>query len=123
MLTLFIVIVITAEVIITCQVISFILKLDKKICDLNNQITEITPEIERGFLSLRISLNKLLLKMNEFEQKLQSKKEEFKFKLLKNIITTVLFFALNTNGKKIITTIELAFDIKDFFKKLSQTIA
>jgi len=123
MLALFIVIVITAEVIITCQVISFILKLDKKICDLNNQITEITPEIERGFLSLRISLNKLLLKMNEFEQKLQSKKEEFKFKLLKNIITTVLFFALNTNGKKIITTIELAFDIKDFFKKLSQTIA
>ena len=123
MLTLFIVIVITAEVIITCQVISFILKLDKKICDLNNQITEITPEIERGFLSLRISLNKLLLKMNEFEQKLQSKKDEFKFKLLKNIVTTALFFALNTNGKKIITTIELAFDIKDFFKKLSQTIA
>ncbi len=123
MLTLFIVIVITAEVIITCQVISFILKLDKKICDLNNQITEITPEIERGFLSLRISLNKLLLKMNEFEQKLQSKKDEFKFKLLKNIVTTALFFALNTNGKKIITTIELAFDIKDFIKKLSQTIA
>ena len=123
MLALFIVIVITAEVIITCQVISFILKLDKKICDLNNQITEITPEIERGFLSLRISLNKLLLKMNEFEQKLQSKKEEFKFKLLKNIITTVLFFALNTNGKKIITTIELAFDIKNKLKKLSQTIA
>ncbi len=123
MLTLFIVIVITAEVIITCQVISFILKLDKKICDLNNQITEITPEIKRGFLSLRISLNKLLLKMNEFEQKLQSKKDEFKFKLLKNIVTTALFFALNTNGKKIITTIELAFDIKDFIKKLSQTIA
>lgn len=120
MLTFFIIIVVLAEIIITCQVVSFILKLDKKVCALNDQITEAVPKIENIFISARIALNKILLGENKFEQKLKSKKEELKFKFLKNIVTIALFLILNTNGKKIITTIELAFDIKDFLKKAAK---
>lgn len=123
MLTFFIAVVVIAEIIITCQVVSFIIRLDKKICALNERITSITPTIENSFTSVRIALNRILLALNKFEQKLQSKKEEFKFNALKMVVTTALFFLLNTNGKKIISTIELAFSVKDILNKWAKKIA
>lgn len=123
MLTFFITIVLIAEIIITIQVISFILKIDKKVCELNEQIIALTPKIEKGFTSARIGLNKILLALNGFEQKLKSKKEEFKFNILKSLVTTALFLILNTNGKKIISTVELAFSLKDILSKWAKKFA
>lgn len=123
MLTFFITIVLIAEIIITIQVISFILKIDKKVCELNEQIIALTPKIETGFTSARIGLNKILLALNGFEQKLKSKKEEFKFNILKSLVTTALFLILNTNGKKIISTVELAFSLKDILSKWAKKFA
>jgi len=117
MLTFFIAIIVIAEIIITCQVVSFILKIDKKVCALNEQITTLTPVIENGLTSVRITLNRVLLALNKFEQKLQSKKEELKFNVLKTVVTSALFLLLNTNGKKIISAIELALSIKDLMSK------
>ncbi len=123
MLTFFITIVLIAEIIITFQVVSFILKIDKKVCELNEQIIALTPKIETGFTSARIALNKILLALNGFEQKLKSKKEEFKFNVLKSVVTTALFLLLNTNGKKIISTVELAFSLKDILSKWAKKFA
>ena len=123
MLSFFIAIVLIAEIIITCQIVSFILKIDSKVCELNEQITSITPKIENGLTSIRIVLNKILLSINKFEQKLYSQKEKFKYTLFKNLITIVLFLVLNTNAKKILSTVNLAFEIKDFIKKLAKTFA
>ena len=123
MLTFFITIVLIAEIIITFQVVSFILKIDKKVCELNEQIIALTPKIETGFTSARITLNKILLALNGFEQKLKSKKEEFKFNVLKSVVTTALFLLLNTNGKKIISTVELAFSLKDILSKWAKKFA
>lgn len=111
MLTFFILIVLTAEIILTCQIVSLILKADRKVCDLNEQISALTPKIESGFTDVRISLNKILLGLNKFEQKLQSKKEAYKYAILKNIITIILFFVLRVNGRKILSTMDLAFSI------------
>ena len=123
MLTFFITIVLIAEIIITFQIVSFILKIDKKVCELNEQITALTPVVESSFTSARIALNKILLTLNGFEQKLKSKKEEFKFNILKSLVTTALFLILNTNGKKIISTIELAFSLKDILSKWAKKFA
>lgn len=123
MLTFFIAIIVIAEIIITCQVVSFIIKIDKKVCALNEQITAITPAIENGFTSVRIVLNKILLELNKFEQKLKSKREEFKFNILKSLVTTALFLLLNTNGKKIISTVELVLSVKDLLSKWSKKFA
>ena len=71
----------------------------------------------------RIALNKILLALNGFEQKLKSKKEEFKFNVLKSVVTTALFLLLNTNGKKIISTVELAFSLKDILSKWAKKFA
>ena len=113
---IFIILILTAEIIVTCQIVSFILKIDAKVCALNKQITALTPKIETGLTSVRIVLNKIFLSINNFEQKLQSKKEQFKFKFVKNIITIALFLILNTNAKKVLSTIDLAFAIKDCVK-------
>lgn len=120
MLTFFILIVLTAEIILTCQIISLILKADRKVCALNEQISALTPKIESGFTSIRIVLNKALLSINKFEQKLQSKKEAYKYVLLKNIITTVLFFVLHVNGKKLLSVIDLFFSIQSLMKQWSK---
>ena len=123
MLTFFIAIVLIAEIVITFHIISFILKIDKKVCELNEEIVALTPTIEDTLTSARISLNKVLLALNKFEQKLQSKTEEFKFNILKSVITTVLYLLLNTNGKKVLSTIELAFSLKDVMDKWAKKLA
>lgn len=123
MLTFFIAIVLIAEIVITFHIISFILKIDKKVCELNEQIVALTPTIEDTLTSVRISLNKVLLALNKFEQKLQSKTEEFKFNILKSVITTALYLLLNTSGKKVLSTIELAFSLKDILDKWSKKLA
>lgn len=118
----FIILIIIAEIIITCQVVTFILKIDKKVCDLNNKITQVTPKIKSDIITVRIGLNKVLLSLNKFEQKLKSKKEEFKFIILKNIVTMALYLILNTNGKKVLSVVELAFDIKDFLVNMPKPL-
>ncbi len=123
MLTFFIAIVLIAEIVITFHIISFILKIDKKVCELNEQIVALTPTIEDTLTSARISLNKVLLALNKFEQKLQSKTEEFKFNILKSVITTALYLLLNTSGKKVLSTIELAFSLKDIMDKWAKKLA
>lgn len=123
MLTFFIAIVLIAEIVITFHIISFILKIDKKVCELNEQIVALTPTIEDTLTSARISLNKVLLALNKFEQKLQSKTEEFKFNILKSVVTTVLYLLLSTSGKKVLSTIELAFSLKDIMDKWAKKLA
>lgn len=123
MLTFFIAIVLIAEIVITFHIISFILKIDKKICELNEEIVALTPTIEDTLTSARISINKILLTLNKFEQKLQSKTEEFKFNILKSVITTVLYLLLNTSGKKVLSIIELAFSLKDVMDKWTEKLA
>ncbi|MBO6181634.1 hypothetical protein J6O86_08115 [bacterium] len=123
MLTFFIAIVLIAEIVITFHIISFILKIDKKVCELNEQIVTLTPTIEDTLTSARISLNKVLLALNKFEQKLQSKTEEFKFNILKSVITTALYLLLNTSGKKVLSTIELAFSLKDVMDRWAKKLA
>lgn len=123
MLTFFIAIVLIAEIVITFHIISFILKIDKKVCELNEQIVALTPTIEDILTSARISINKVLLALNKFEQKLQSKTEEFKFNILKSVITTALYLLLNTSGKKVLSTIELAFSLKDIMDKWAKKLA
>lgn len=123
MLSFFVVIVLIAEIIITCQIVSFIIRLDKKVCALNEQLIALTPKVESSFTSIKIVLNKILLDLNKFEQKLQSKTEEFKFNVLKTVVTSALFLLLNTNGKKIISTIELALSVKNLISKWVKRLA
>lgn len=122
MLIFFFILIFLAELKITFDIVCYLRKLDEKICSLDEQISALNPVIEEQFLSLRIALNKVLLSLNDIQLKIKEKKEEYKIILLKNLITGVLFFILNINGSKILSVVDLAVDIKDFYKKWSKVV-
>ena len=122
MLIFFFILIFIAEVKITYDVVCFIKRLDAKVCEINDKICEITPAVDNSFTSLRIVLNKALLTLNKVQLKIKEKKEEYKIALLKSVITGVLFVVLNTSGKKIFSVVDLAFDIRNLFKKLTKIV-
>ena len=78
MLTFFFIIVFIAELIIVCSLISWILKLDKKVCELNECFSVINPIIEDTITSVRISINSAALTLNKIQIKIAQKKDKYK---------------------------------------------
>ena len=120
MLIFFFILIFIAEIKITYDIVCYIRKLDVKVCRINEQICALNPKIESNFTNIRIALNKALLALNKVQLKIKEKKEEYKIVILKNIITGILFFVLNSKGQKICSVIDLAFEIKDLYKKWSK---
>lgn len=122
MLIFFFILIFIAEVKITYDIVCFIRRLDAKVCQINNEISALNPKIESNFTNIRIALNKALLALNKVQLKIKEKKEEYKIVLLKNIVTGILFLVLNSKGQKIFSVVDLAFDIKDLYKKWSKIV-
>ena len=116
MLTFFFIIVFIAELIIVCSLISWILKLDKKVCELNECFSVINPIIEDTITSVRISINSAALTLNKIQIKIAQKKDKYKTLIIKNIVTFILFLVLSNNAKKVISVTELAFSMVDLSK-------
>ncbi len=118
MLTFFFILVFLAEIKFAADLVLLINKCDKKVCALNECLITVNPKITKTFTPLRIAINTTLLNINKAKIKIAEKKDEYKFIILKNIITTAIFLALNINGKRAITIVELAFSLKDISKKV-----
>ena len=116
----FFIIVFIAEIVLTVNVISLILKCDKKVCDLNSVVSAIHPEVQKSFCSLRIAINTLNLSLNKVQLKIEQKKNEYKTIIFKYFITAVLFLILNTNGKRIMSSVETVFTLLDLLKRLTK---
>lgn len=116
MLTFFFLLVFIAEVKITYDLVVIIRRFDRKICEINETLVDLNPKLQQSVTQLRIAINTVLLNVIKIKQKIAEKKEKYKYKLLKNIITAVLFLCLNISGKKAMTYVELAFTAKDFIK-------
>ena len=122
MLIFFFILIFLAEIKITYDIVCFIRRLDAKVCQLNDETCALNPKIENNFTNIRITLNKALLGLNKVQIKIKEKKEEYKILFLKNIVTGVLFLILNAKGQKIFSVIDLAFDIKNLYKKMSKIV-
>ena len=118
MLTFFFILIFAAELKLALDLIGIIRRFDAKVCVINEQITAIKPQITKTFTQIRIVINTLLLNTNKIKIKIAEKKDEYKFVLLKHIITTALFLALNVKGKQAMTVVELVFSAKDFTRSL-----
>jgi len=122
MLIFFFILIFIAEVKITYDIVCLIRHIDEKVCHINDEISAINPKLESSFISIRIALNKTLLALNKVQLRIKEKKEEFKIIILKNLLTGILFFILKAKGHKVLSVVELAFDIKDFYKKWSKVV-
>ncbi len=119
MLTLFFTIIFIAEVIIALQVIKLINKADCAVIALNSQIETLTLQTKSTVIDIRIIINKALLKVYDFGEILEKQKNKAKKSIIKNILTTILFLMLSSNGKQILTTIDLVFTAIEFAQKLN----
>lgn len=116
MLTFFFIIVFIAEIIIVSSLISWILKLDKKVCELNECFPLIKPLVENSIGLVRININSFALTVNKIQIKMSEQKNKYKILIIKNLVTFVLFLLLSTNAKKVISATELAFSVADLGK-------
>ena len=116
MLTFFFIIVFISELIIVCSLISWIMKLDRKICELNECFPVIKLMVEDTFTLIRININSVALSLNKIQIKIAQKKDKYKTFIIKNIVTFVLFLVLSNNVKKVISVTELAFSAVDLGK-------
>ena len=107
-----------AEIVLTVNIISLIIKCDKKVCEISDSINIISPQINKGFCAARIGINSLNLTLNKVQIKIEQKKDEYKTIIFKYFITSVLFLLLNANGKKIMSGVETAFTVLDLLKKV-----
>lgn len=115
-MTLFFVLIFIAEIKLTADLIGCIKRFDQKVCEANLKITQFQPRISDSFISIRIVINTVLLNINKTKVKIAEKKDEYKFILLKHIITTALFLILNIKGKQAMTVVELLLSARKFTK-------
>ena len=97
MLTLFFTIIFLAEIIVAGWVISWIIKLDKKVCETNKKMLEFQPKMREQIKKLTCTL-------------------ELVNSLKKNIITTILFMILKIPFKQIATGVEILLLIKKILR-------
>ncbi len=122
MLTFFFIIVFIAEIIIASSLISWILKFDKKVCELNECFPVIKPLVEDTFTLIRININSAALALNKIQIKMEQQKDKYRTIIIKNIVTFALFLLLSHNAKKIISVTELAFSAADLGKALVKAL-
>lgn len=120
MLTLFFTIIFIAEVIITVQLIALIIKLDKKVLAINQIILGYTPKLKDALYTIRIGVNKALLGVYNLKDKIEKQKARARYKIIKNIITILLFLILNPKGKYTLSTVDILLSIKDYLKNKKQ---
>ena len=117
MLTLFFTIIFIAEVIIAFQLILLIQKVDHKVSEYNAKVLSLTTQIEVNISKLRKNVEVALNGVLKLEQIIQKQKKKYKYTILKNIFTTLIFLVLNKNGRQILTAIDLVFTAKEFFDR------
>ncbi len=122
MLTFFFIIVFISELIIVCTLISWIMKLDKKVCEINECFPIIKPLVEDTFTLVRININSIALSLNKIQIKIEQQKNKYKTIIIKNVVTFVLFMLLSRNAKKVISVTELALSVADLSKTVVKAL-
>ena len=120
MLNLFFTIVFIAEVIIALQLVSLINRADKAVLALNSKVIEYSPKVKNAIIDVRILINKALLGVYNLAQIIEKHKTKVKKSIVKNIFTTILFLMLSSNGKQILTTVDLVFTAVEFIESLKR---
>lgn len=116
MLTLFFTIIFLAEIIVAGWVISWIVKLDKKVCETNKKMLEFQPKMREQIKKLTCTLELASSCLDYFVTFIAERKTTCVNSLKKNIITTILFMILKIPFKQIATGVEILLLIKKILR-------
>lgn len=116
MLVLFFTIIFIAELIVAGWIVSHIISFNKTICETNQKVLELQPQIITEIRKARITLCKLLKDLDCFVTFVAEKQDNCKLALKQNLLSSVAAFILKIPMKKIITVINVITAIKKFIK-------
>jgi len=116
MLVLFFTIIFIAELIVTTWLISLIINLDKTVCELNQKVLTIQPEIKDNIQITKNIISQILSGLDCFTKFISTKREDCKNALKQNLLSTIAGFILRIPVKKIIALINIVLTIKKFIK-------
>lgn len=114
MLVLFFTIIFIAELIIIGQIIALIQKARQNVCQINQTVLEIKPEIERNICDIRIAVNTILLRITGVHGFIDKRKEDYKKIFSANLLTKIASFILANDWKKILFALDVILTIKKF---------
>ncbi|MDR1168318.1 MAG: hypothetical protein LBK53_05445 [Heliobacteriaceae bacterium] len=114
---LFIAAIFTAELIIAGALISFIVKADRKICTLNNQVTAFIPAFEDGLRKFYNIVHNLKGTLCSLFCLLQKKKNMYRFKLIKILVWYVILIFCKGKYKRAAVFFHLLVTAREFLDK------
>ncbi len=120
MFILFFTIVIVAQLIVTYHIVSYIKALDKKVCAINQSVTEIRPQIVSQITTFKSMITTVSKKLDCFNDFVVEKAQDCEKAIKKNLITTILFYILKIPGKRILTIIDIVMMIKKVYTSLKK---
>ncbi len=110
---LFIAIIFIAELIIASNVISCIVKADKRICSLNEQIIQTMPKIQKGLSGLKDCVKCIKTTFDCAAGFVKKKQREFKMRIIKAIIIYALLLIMKSKFKRLATISQYIMFTKD----------
>lgn len=110
----FILIILIAELIIALAIVFGILKFDRKVIELSNEIDNLSPKIKQALKTTREQAQKVLVKVKTVCEIIINKQEKYVINLLKNILFFIVILFSKGKNKKFLSGIELALSIRDF---------
>ena len=110
---LFIATIFIAELIIASTIISNIVKADKYVCQLNEQVTQKRPAIEKALSCFKECVQCVQTGFEAATGFLKQKQHEFKMRIIKAIIIYALLIIMKSRFKKLATICQYLVFTKD----------
>ena len=114
MLVLFFTIIFIAELIIAGQIIALIQKARQNVCQINQTVTDMKPEIEKNICDVRIAINTILLRITGVHGFIDKRKEDYKKIFSANFLTKAACFIIANDWKKTLCVLDAILTIKNF---------
>ncbi len=118
----FIAIIFISELIITATVMFFIIKADKKACELSDKVLLSRDDLIGGIKTARCTIVQAKEKILAGIEYLSKKKRQYKINMIKNILIYILLFSLRGRCKKAASICSMIVMAKDFYDKNYATV-
>lgn len=116
---LFIATIFIAELIIAATLINFILKADRKVCELNNKVTELKPYIEDWLKSFKDVVYNLQNTVSSFFAFVKRKRDQFLTKLIISIVIYASLIFFKGRFKKAAAIFQTLVLLKDYWDEFT----
>lgn len=116
---LFIATIFIAELIIASALVSFIVRADKKVCEINNSVTVSKPILEENLKVFKKSVISLQNTVESFFTFIRKKREQFTMKIIVTLVMYASLIFFRGRFKKAAAVFQTLVLVKDYWDELT----